>query len=155
MLQLYLLEFSDIDGSQVSNDGQFEYPHLTQYWDEPDRHPFLFKVDGAPVGFALIKKGSEIVGDNQSMDVAEFFVLQTLRRQGLGRAAFREIVRMFPGPWIVRVVDGYESALAFWRNAIPDIASLGFDSKLIDDGQRKWDVFSFETVDSRNVSTPS
>ena len=143
LLQLYLLEFSEFDGGQVSNDGRFEYPHLTQYWDEPDRHAFLFKVDGAPVGFALIKKGSEIAGDNQSMDVAEFFVLQTLRRQGLGRAAFGEIVRMFPGTWIVRVVDGYEAALAFWRRAIQSVAASGFDSEAIDDGQRKWIVFSF------------
>jgi len=143
LLQLYLLEFSEIDGSQVSNDGRFEYPHLTQYWGEPDRHPFLFKVDGAPAGFALVKKGSEVVGDDKSMDVAEFFVIRNQRLKGTGRTAFKEIVRMFPGPWIVRVVDGYEKALAFWRRAIPSVATSGFDSEAIDDGQRKWIVFSF------------
>lgn len=145
LLQLYLLEFSEIDGSQPSNDGRFEYPHLGQYWDEPDCHAFLFEMEGSLAGFALIKRGSEIANDSKSMDVAEFFVLHAHRRKGVGRAAFGDIVRMFPGPWIVRVLEEYETALAFWRHTLPAVANAEFDRETMDDGQRKWIVFSFES----------
>jgi hypothetical protein len=32
LLQLYLHDFSEFDGGQVSSDGQFEYPYLARNW---------------------------------------------------------------------------------------------------------------------------
>jgi predicted acetyltransferase len=147
LLQLYLHDFSEFDGSQISSDGWFEYPYLSRYWDEPDRYAFLFKVEGSLAGFALVKKGSEIAEDDESMDVAEFFVLRSHRLKGVGQAAFEEIVRKFPGPWIARVQDEYHAALAFWRRVIPAVASSEFGSEVIDDGRRKWIVLKFEFSD--------
>lgn len=153
LMQLYMHDFSEFDGSQISSDGRFEYPYLAQYRDEPDHHAFLFRVEGSLAGFALVKKGSEIAEDDESMDVAEFFVLRSHRLNGVGRAAFGEIVSKFPGPWIVRVQDKYQAALGFWRRVISTVSRSEFESAILDDGRRKWIVFSFETAGADGKSS--
>ena len=155
LMQLYLHDFSENDSSQISAEGLFDYPHLSTYFSEMDRHAFLIWIDESLAGFALIKKGSEIARDYQSMDVAEFFVLRSHRLKGVGLAAFGEIVRMYPGPWIIRVQDGYQAALAFWRRAIPAVVISEFESEIIEDGRRKWMVFRFETSNSDHIGSPS
>ena len=154
LMQLYLHDFSEIDGGLISAEGLFEYPYLSTYFAKRDRHAYLIWIDESLAGFALIKKGSEIARDDQSMDVAEFFVLRSHRLKGVGRAAFGEIVRKFPGPWIVRVQEGYQAALDFWLRAISSVSSE-FESEVIDDGRRKWIVYRFETSDSDHIGSPS
>lgn len=157
LMQLYLHDFSEIDGGLISADGRYEYPYLSTYFTTGDRYAYLIWSDESLAGFALIKTGSEIARDDQSMDVAEFFVLRSHRLKGVGRAAFGEIVRKFPGPWIVRVQEGYQAALDFWPRAISSV-STDFDSEVIDDGRRKWIVFRFEFAGSDSnggIGSPS
>ncbi len=148
LMQLYLHDFSELDGSRISAEGRFEYPYLSAYFSEPDRHAYLIWADESLAGFALIKKGSEIAEDDQPMDVAEFFVLRGHRMRGVGRAAFEEIVRSFPGPWTVRVQDENQAAINFWRRVIPAVSSAGFDTNIVNDGQRNWTVFGFDSAGS-------
>jgi predicted acetyltransferase len=77
------------------------------------------------------------------MDVKEIFLLRSYRLKAVGREALGEIVHLFPGPWIIRVLDEYKAALAFWHRAIPAVANPDIESDIIDDGQRKWKVFRF------------
>ena len=144
LLQLYLHDFSEFDGGRVSGDGRFEYPYLSEYWDESDRHPFLIKADGDLGGFALIKRGSKIARSMQAMDVAEFFVMRGQRRQGVGREGFKQIARIFPGPWVVRVQNGISSALAFWDQVISETADGRIEKEEVSDGEQDWIVFRFE-----------
>jgi len=158
LMQLYLHDFSELDGSQISTDGRYEYPYLSTFFAEQDRHAYLFWADKSLAGFALIKKGSEIAEDDKAMDVAEFFVLRSHRMRGVGRAAFEEIVRIFPGPWIVRVQDENQAALDFWRRVIPIVSPAGFETHSAHDGRRKWIVFRFEFAerDSKgDIGSPS
>jgi len=148
LMQLYLYDFSELDSSRISPEGRFEYPYLSAYFSEPDRHAYLIWAEKLLAGFALIKKGSEIAEDDRAMDVAEFFVLRGHRMRGVGRAAFEEIVRSFPGPWTVRVQDENQAALIFWRRVIPAVSSAGFDANIANDGQRDWTVFRFESAGS-------
>jgi predicted acetyltransferase len=143
LLQLYLHDFSEYDGNLVAADGRYEYPYLSRYWEDRDRHPFLIRAEGELGGFALIKKGSELAGDKQAMDVAEFFVLRGHRRKGIGREAFQQILDMFPGPWVVRVQDGIPGALAFWDRVISKAADGRIARAEIADGDRDWIVFRF------------
>lgn len=144
LLQLYLHDFSEFDGGRVYADGRFEYPYLSEYWDDSDRYPFLIKADGDLVGFALIKRGSKIARDMQAMDVAEFFVMRGQRRQGGGREGFKQIARIFPGPWVVRVQNEISSALAFWDQVISETADGRIEKEEVGDGEQDWIVFRFE-----------
>ncbi len=152
LLHLYLHDFSEFDGSEVGEDGRFSYPYLSVYWKEEHRHAFLINMDGRLSGFVLVKKGSELAGSTRAMDVAEFFVLRGLRRRGVGRAAFQELVRQFPGPWTVRVQSGLESALAFWERVIADVAGGSIDQTSIRDGDRSWTIFRFHGAPSSGAS---
>jgi hypothetical protein len=59
LLELYAHDFSEFYDLELGADGRFGYKHLPRYWRDPDRHPFLIKVDGRLAGFVLAKRGSE------------------------------------------------------------------------------------------------
>lgn len=112
LLELYRYDFSEFDDADVGPHGEFGYRYLDHYWTEGDRRPFLFKVDGAWAGFALVR-----VGDPH--DMAEFFVLRKYRRTGVGRMAAAEVLSRFSGRWTVRQQLTNPNATRFWRAAIP------------------------------------
>jgi predicted acetyltransferase len=112
LLELYLHDFSELDGNEVDEHGLYGYRYLDHYWTENDRRPFLFLVDGRWAGFALIRLGDP-------NDVAEFFVLRKYRRRGIGNVAARDLFQRFPGAWQVRQIATNVAATTFWRQAIP------------------------------------
>ena len=111
LLELYRYDFSEFDGADVGPHGEFGYRYLDHYWTDESRRPFLFKVDGAWAGFALVR-----VGDPN--DIAEFFVLRKYRRTGVGGQAAADVLRRFPGRWTVRQQLTNPDATAFWRSVI-------------------------------------
>src|SRR5579862_2852405 len=79
LLELYAHDFSEFHEIELGEDGRFGYMHLPLYWREPNRHPFLVRVDGKLAGFVLVKQTSEAV-----WDMAEFFIVRGYRRRGIG-----------------------------------------------------------------------
>jgi predicted acetyltransferase len=118
LLQLYAYDFSEFHEVEIGSDGRFTYRDLPLYWSEEGRHAFLVRVDTKLAGFVLVKKGSEVSGDDATWDMAEFFVLRGYRRRGLGTRVAEEVWRRFPGPWEVRVMETNVAARAFWQRAI-------------------------------------
>ncbi len=86
LLELYGHDFSEFTDADVDEHGRYGYPYLDAYWSEPERHPFLFRVDRHWAGFALVRSGAP-------HDMAEFFVLRKYRRHGIGHVAARECAR--------------------------------------------------------------
>ena len=123
LIELYAYDFSELNRADVGVDGHYGYPKLDAYWIEPDRRPFLFRVDGHHAGFALVKRGAP-------HDMAEFFVLRKYRRSGVGIAAARAVFARFPGPWQTRQQFANTAATQFWRRAIP----VAFDEAANDEG---------------------
>ncbi len=112
LLQLYLHDFSEIDGRAVDERGEFEYRWFDDYWTDAGRSPLLVRFDGEWAGFALIRRGVP----NQ---MAEFFIMRKHRRSGIGRRAAAECFDRFPGRWLVHQIPGNAEATAFWRAVIP------------------------------------
>ncbi|AMM20421.1 hypothetical protein AX769_10000 [Frondihabitans sp. PAMC 28766] len=119
LLELYLHDLSEFTGRDVDEHGLFGYPYLDAYWAEAGRHPYFVRTDGILVGFALVR---ERVGDPQTTEMAEFFVLRSSRGQGAGSGAARTLLNLFPGPWRLTQVAGNTAATAFWRRLLPDTA---------------------------------
>jgi hypothetical protein len=46
LLQYYLYEFSLSPEIEPDDKGQFQYPYLDRYWIEPERFPYLVRVNG-------------------------------------------------------------------------------------------------------------
>ena len=119
LFQLYVHDFSDfkppLGQVAVGEDGRFPpYPPLDRYWRDAGREVLFIRVDGALAGFALINDFAHS-GLPTNFSIAEFFVLRTYRRAGVGRAAALAIIGARPGRWEIAVARRNPAAQAFWR----------------------------------------
>ncbi len=127
LLALYLYDFSEITEIDMNEDGSFEYPQVSKYWDDAGRHAFLIHADGQLAGFVLVRNGSEITKDPEVFDVAEFCGLRAHRRSGVGRAAAHETFERFAGAWEVRVIEKNHAAQPFWEQTVSAFTSGKFE----------------------------
>lgn len=113
LLEFNAYEFARLrDDAELNEDGRFGYSWLDDYWTEPERHPFLIRVDTRIGGLALVR-------GTDPYSVAEFLVMPQYRRRGVGSVAARQLFDLFGGEWSVHQVPGNVEAVAFWRRAIP------------------------------------
>ena len=144
LLELYIHDFSELREVDLGSNGRFGYRLLPLYWSDPGRHPFLVRIDGKLAGFALVKRGSEVSGNETVWDMAEFFIVRGYRRRGIGTDVAHQVWRRFPGLWEVRVMDPNHSAYQFWEHAISVFAGQVICSVRVETGGACWRVFSFE-----------
>jgi predicted acetyltransferase len=140
LLELYAHDFSEFYGVEVGEDGRFGYKSLPLYWSEPDRHPFLVRVNGKLAGLVLVKRATP-----DCWDMAEFFVLRGYRRNGNGTVVAQEVWRRFPGRWEVRVMQANASGQRFWAAAIAAFTGEVTDAVLMEHNGVAWSKFSFES----------
>lgn len=126
LLELYLHDLSKFTGADVGSHGVYGYFYLDDYWTEPDRYPFLLRVEDHWAGLALVRAGSP-------NDMTEFFVMRKYRRNGVGRAAALILFNLFPGEWQIRQLAANRSATKFWRSVIP----VPFNDDTIEMGPRQ------------------
>ena len=131
LLQLYTHDFSEFwagtpDGD-LDDDGRFEaYRPLDLYWREAGRIPLLFRIDGRPIGFAMLNDVSHS-GLPVYRNMAEFFIVRKHRRGGVGTEAARAVFSLYPGVWETAVMRKNLGALAFWRRVVsghPDVEDV-------------------------------
>lgn len=145
LLELYAHDFSEFYDLELGADGRFGYKDLPMYWGGPDRHPFLVRVDGRLAGFVLAKRGSEVSGDEDVWDVAEFFIIRGYRRRGIGTEVAHEVWRRFPGHWEVRVMKRNNKAKEFWERAIAKFIGESVSPVSVEKDGESWYLFSFES----------
>jgi predicted acetyltransferase len=133
LMELYLYDFSEIDGADVDEHGLYGYNRIDHYWTEPGRFPFLIRVDGKWAGFALVSRFSYFKETAESGHAfAEFFVMRRFRRQGVGRRAAFELFRRFPGRWEVAELVVNEGAQAFSRRIISEFSNGRFEEHFLE-----------------------
>ncbi len=149
LMQLYLHDFSEFAplGSpygELAGDGLFVYPHLDLYWVEPGREPLLVRINGRLAGFVLVGDWSAS-GRPVDFAIAEFFVARKYRRRGIGTEIARQVIDARPGKWEVAVLSVNQPALAFWRQALPQIHSGAID--MIESTSERWNgpIFRFSS----------
>ena len=140
LLQLYLKEFATFTTVDRDASGHYPYPYLSHYWQDPQRFPFLMVNNHVILGLALVRLETDPLNGYQQMDMAEFFILPTHRRQGLGRLAAETLFGLFPGPWLVRLLLSNVAAEPFWRACIK-ACTQGQFKEVRDTSTR---VFSFQ-----------
>ena len=116
--QLYLHEHAAFTGRKPV-DGIFSYPWFDLYWQEPDkRWAFWMRQGDDIVALAMVRVDE---GDGR-FELAEFFVIDQYRGQGLGDQFAKNVIRRFEGLWKLNQVKRNERAVAFWRRVLNDIA---------------------------------
>lgn len=145
LLELYAHDFSGFHELHLGEDGRFGYPDLPLYWQDANRHPFLVRVDGRLAGLALIRKGSQVTGNEAVWDMAEFFVVRGHRRRGIGTQVAHQVWRRLPGWWEIRVMQANAPALEFWERAVQSFTGKSVPSSSFDGNGACWNLFSFES----------
>jgi predicted acetyltransferase len=150
LLELYAHDFSEFIDLKLGADGRFGYKPLPLYWKEPNRYPFLIKINDHWAGFVFVRGGSQISGDDEVWDMAEFFIVRGYRRLGIGTRVAHNIWRRFPGQWEVRVRDRNQKAWNFWGGAISEFVGRIVQPTFYQKSGEVWQLFSFES--RRNAS---
>lgn len=150
LLEMYAHDFSEFHDVELGEDGRFVYPGLDLYWSEPDRHPFLVRVDDKLAGVILVRRGSRISGDAAVWDMAEFFIVRRYRRRGIGSRAAQQMWRRYPGRWEIRVMESNETARRFWPRAVAAFAGTACESSHFEKDGASWYLFALVSNASRS-----
>ena len=151
LMQLYLYDFSEIEGGDLNRKGLFEYKYLDSYWTESGRFPFLIYVDDKIAGFVLVSSHTYLHKKRQARCITEFFVVRKYRRQGVGRTVAFRIFDRFPGKWEVQETKSNLMAQRFWRRIIDEYTQGNFTETILDNKDWRGPIQSFDN--SHKVQT--
>jgi len=109
--------YEDNDDFRTLSD-QYEVQNI--WWERPGiLFPYLILVDKKPAGFILIATPPHC---NKGIDyfIHEFFLLQSLRGQGIAERAANEVFEQFKGKWELFTNPSPKNIVGqkFWRKAI-------------------------------------
>ena len=105
-------------------------PHLIKWvksaddpllmWFEHDLIECLaIENQGRGAGFAFVARNPfPSVSPDADFRMAEFYIAETFRRQGLGRRALEAIFSDRPGFWELAVADRNQVGFSFWRQVV-------------------------------------
>ncbi|MEN9520846.1 MAG: hypothetical protein RLZZ381_3434 [Cyanobacteriota bacterium] len=128
MLELLVYDLSEFENRDLNEFGKYGYRYLDLYWIEPERFPFILRMNEKLVGFALVN----IVTYTKAIErtIAEFFVLKKYRHQGIGKKLAFYLFDQFPGKWEVRTLEKNLVAQTFWRKTIKQYAPESMQESL-------------------------
>jgi predicted acetyltransferase len=104
LAQLERHDLSELGGWVPDDAGLFDVPRLDRFF-------------GERAGFALVRPF-----EDGATFIHSFFVVRSLRRHGVGRAAAAQLIRSRPGTWAIAFLEEYAAAGAFWRAVARDVA---------------------------------
>ncbi|NUM46450.1 MAG: GNAT family N-acetyltransferase [Anaerolineales bacterium] len=119
LMQLYLYDFSEFTGNDLDKFGKYPFA-LTEFWNNPQRRPYLIRVGDHIAGFVLVGlHATSLLAPPKKVNfIAEFFVMKKHRKHGVGEFAARWVFDQFPGDWEVDQIAENLPAQAFWRKII-------------------------------------
>lgn len=131
--QLYEFEFSPITGNEVHENGLYDHLSLQKSWNNHNYHAYLF-IDGKkPVGFCVVNLNSQISSDENTKDIAEFFIMPNLRGKQIGEKLAYKIFDFYRGTWEVRQLCKAVLARKFWLKTIASYTDGKFEEKKSED----------------------
>lgn len=116
LYRLYVQEMASyVEVGSAMSDFDRHLRGLSKYWDDEAHRAYLIYACGEIAGFCLVR---EYPGEAATHDIEQFFIVDAFKRKGIGRLALRQILDLYPGKWLIRVLKENERALLFWRQAI-------------------------------------
>lgn len=116
LMQAYRHDMSQFNGDKPDELGLFSVgKYFDVYWTEATRHPLKITVGGEIAGFALVRQLQ-----SSSYSMAEFFILRSYRRAGIGRQSAIALFDRFKGTWHVAQDEDNKRSQLFWCNIIKE-----------------------------------
>jgi predicted acetyltransferase len=132
LLQLYLYDFSEIEGLRIDDTGHYRNVSPWTHWKSPHHHAFVVRVDGELAGLVLVKPATDDWSDEPTRIVDEFFIMRKFRRRGVGREVTRRLFDRLPGRWSLNQTQHNYTAQAFWRTVLGEYTGGHFEEVVID-----------------------
>ena len=154
LMELYQYDFSEYDNADLGPLGLYDYPYLDHYWVEPERAPFLVRVDGKLAGLVLVSRYNYLTGARDCWVMAEFFIMRKYRHQGIGEHVARTIFGQFPGAWQVGQIIENQPAIAFWRKVISRYTQDTFQEHSLNNDRWHGLVQAFVSQSSTGLPPP-
>ncbi|HSW70864.1 MAG TPA: GNAT family N-acetyltransferase [Gammaproteobacteria bacterium] len=126
--QFYEFEFSPITLYDTNEMGFYDHQKLRLTWHQ-HYHAYLFYLSHLPIGFAVINLASQINYDQNTRDVAEFFVMPNYRNRGVGESMAFKLLDQYPGNWEIRQLFNATKARQFWLKVINNYTSGNFSEE--------------------------
>lgn len=120
----YVYDMTEFMKWPPNENGQYTFTPSTLdlYWQKSDHIPYFIYADNELAGFVLVR----IYDETQRYDIEQFFVLRKFKRNGIGKKALEQIVKLYPGSWQIRVLLENTGALQFWKSAVTNIVGNQF-----------------------------
>jgi predicted acetyltransferase len=125
--------------------GHREGDQIAHWFGDPNTFPLLIVKGSEPVGFARVLR-AVAGGSSSRIDyrMAEFFVMRTRRRLGIGRIAVQLILSRFAGRWEISEYLRNTAAVNFWRRVVASYTRGTYQERIVngevrqvfDSGQR-------------------
>lgn len=98
--------------------GDREPDMLARWFNDMSSTPLVLVKGDTLVGFAVISKPLPNLRNPVDYRLAEFYVVPTERRRGVGREAVELIFKRFAGRWEIVENSTNQSAISFWRSVV-------------------------------------
>lgn len=116
--------------------GDREPDMLARWFGDDSSYPLVILKNDKPVGFAVVSKPAPLQRGQIDFRMAEFFVVASQRRLGVGREAVQLIFKRFAGRWEVTEIQSNKNAIAFWRAVVRE-CSAGHYRERLENGEVK------------------
>ena len=128
LLKMYCYEWSQYNTLEVNADGNFAFETcVSDYWTKEGYHALLISVHGTWAGFVLFDKEGLIVHKDYDYSLAEFFVMYTYRRGGVGRYVAKYLFDSFPGTWEIGYHPKNTPSVYFWDKVVNEYTNGAYE----------------------------
>lgn len=112
--------------------GHREPDQLTRWFSDSSAWPLVIAKSSQPVGFAMVARGTPVVG-RPPVDyrMAEFFIARSQRRLGIGRMAVQLIFNRFAGRWEITEYLRNPVAVSFWRRVVALYTQGNYQERIV------------------------
>ena len=112
--------------------GHREPDQIAHWFGDPNTFPLIIVKGSEPVGFARVLRAVASAAQPRiDYRMAEFFVLRTRRRLGIGRTAVQLILSRFAGRWEIREYLRNTAAVSFWRRVVATYTRGTYQERIV------------------------
>ncbi len=116
MMQFYMYDLSQWYPLVLNESGMYTLSPKADYWADAATIPYLIDVNDELAGFAVVD--GDRIDQQTDFNLGYFFIMPRYRGQGVGKAAFQQIVQRHIGQWEIYFLSQNQLAAHFWPNAI-------------------------------------
>jgi predicted acetyltransferase len=112
--------------------GHREPDQIAHWFGDPNTFPLIIVKGGEPVGFARVLRAVASAAQPRiDYRMAEFFVLRTRRRLGIGQTAVQLILSRFAGRWEISEYLRNTAAVSFWRRVVASYTRGTYQERIV------------------------